>query len=135
MYSPRSLEINFASIWFAVLTRVRSAPTTTPPDGSLTVPPKLALPICADAETAKIQQAKQKNAQNPKNLDRCSLLPIIPPRSRNCAESFFCKAGKVATPQARRRSTASEHHFAQSFAADISIAAGKVFALSREVKF
>src|SRR6266852_7736731 len=27
------------------------------------------------------------------------------------------------------------YHFAQSFAADISIAAGKVFALSREVKF
>src|SRR5712672_2366617 len=94
MYSPRSLEINFASIWFAVLTRVRSAPTTTPPDGSLTVPPKLALPICADAETVKTQQTKQRNTQNPKSRDRCSLLPIIPPRSRNCAESFFLQPEK-----------------------------------------
>src|SRR6267154_2646113 len=59
MYSPRSLEINFASIWFAVLTRVRSAPTTTPPDGSLTVPPKLALPICADAETTKTHKIRK----------------------------------------------------------------------------
>src|SRR5712671_1392027 len=112
MYSPRSLEVNFASIWFAVLTRVSSAPTTIPPDGSLTVPPKLALPICADAENTKIQQAKQKNTQNPKNLDRYSPLPIIPPRSRNCAEFFFCKAGNVATPQTRWRSTQQNYHFA-----------------------
>src|SRR5258707_13751351 len=104
MNSPRSLEVNFDSIWFAVLTRVRSAPTTTPQDGSLTVPPKRALPICADAETTKTQHAKQKNTQNPKNLERDSPLPIIPPPGRNCAESFFCKAAKVATPQARSRS-------------------------------
>src|SRR6266849_2486810 len=99
MYSPRSLVVNFASILLAVLTRVSSAPTTTPPDGSLTVPPKLALPICAGAETARTQQAKQKNTQNPKNLDRCSPLPIIPPRSRNCAECLlFAKPEKLPHP-------------------------------------
>src|SRR5712671_4363766 len=113
MYSPRSLEINFDSIWFAVLTRVRSAPTTTPPDGSLTVPPKLALPICADAETTKTQHAKQKNTQNPKNLDRYSPLPIIPPRSRNCAEFFFfAKPEKLPHPKPAGVRRQASYHFA-----------------------
>jgi hypothetical protein len=39
------LDVNFDSKPFAVLMSVSSAPATTPPDGSLTVPLKVALPI------------------------------------------------------------------------------------------
>src|SRR5882672_5556682 len=47
----------------------------------------------------------------------------------------FLQCRKSCHTPSPLRSTQLNYHFAQSIAADISIAAGKVFALSREVKF
>src|SRR6266480_387872 len=52
VYSPLSLDITFISKPVALLVSVSSASPTAAPDGSMTVPPKVAFPICARAERA-----------------------------------------------------------------------------------
>src|SRR5712672_1091114 len=48
---------------------------------------------------------------------------------------FFAKPEKLPHPKPAGVRRQENYYFAQSLSADISIAAGKVFALSREVKF
>src|SRR6266704_1520137 len=66
VYSPLSLDVTFISNPVALLVRVSSASPTAAPDGSMTVPPKVALPICACAEIASANDARQSTTKKPK---------------------------------------------------------------------
>ena len=66
VYSPLSLVVTLISKPVALLVRVSSASPTAAPDGSMTVPPKVALPICACAEMARANVTIQKTSKKPR---------------------------------------------------------------------
>jgi hypothetical protein len=76
VYSPRSLERAFVSNPVALFVSVKSASATTPPEESVTVPPSVALPICAFAGITK--HNNERSRHTPTYLpDRTELASIV----------------------------------------------------------